>query len=336
MAVLVVDDSAVARAAITHALADHAGLKIVGVASGAAQAIAWLASARVDVVLLDIEMPGRDGLAALPDLLAAGRGAQVLIVSSTARDGAAATMRGLALGASDTIAKPAVGGIGDRFGMLLAERIVRLGRARSQGSTHASFTLRPSAFGPIAVVGIAASTGGIGALTALIAQLPPTFAAPVFVTQHLPTAFVPYLVDQLGALSARRVTMAVDGGAVAAGDLIVARGDAHLIVERGIAGFTTRLSTAPAPTRNCPAADPMFASLADAAGCQAVAVVLSGMGRDGSIGAAAIVQAGGSTIVQDAATSAVWGMPGAVAHAGLASLVAGPAQLGDYLARRGG
>lgn len=333
--VLIVDDSAVARAALEQIIESDAHLSVAAAVSGALPAIDWLKRNRVDVVLLDLEMPGMNGLAALPELLAAGRGAQVLIVSSTAREGAEATLRALALGAADTLAKPSAGQLHQRFGDVLIDRVRRLAKASAAASVNDRFVLRRESRTPVGLLAIGASTGGLPALSDLLKGLSPMFTAPILITQHLPPAFMPYFADQIAAMSGRPARVADEGEAVVAGRIVVAPGTAHLGLERVDGRLTVRLSSEASVSRCCPSVDPMLSALARVAGTGAVAVVLTGMGRDGALGADDVVAAGGSVLVQDQASSAVWGMPGTVARAGLASVVGTPRDIARHLMRRG-
>lgn len=333
--VLIVDDSAVARAALSQMIECGRSLHLAGVLDSATRAIAWLAHHHVDVVLLDLEMPGWTGLDALPDLLVAGRGAKVLVVSSTARAGAEATLRALAAGAADTLAKPAVGQLNQAFQAVLVDRIERLGRAALQDHRTPFLNLRPEPASPIALLGIGASTGGLRALGEFLAALPRSFTAPIAVTQHLPPSFMPFFADQLAAMAGRFAHVAEEGRTIRPGEIIVAPGTQHLNIERCGGGFAVRLSVEASATRCCPSVDPMLSSMADAAGSGAAAVILSGMGRDGTSGATRLTAAGGSALVQDSVSSVVWGMPGSVAKAGLACVIDTPSRLAQHLARRG-
>ena len=331
------DDSAVARAALSRTVADAAEFDIVAALDGARRAIDWLGGNSVDIVLLDIQMPGLDGLAALPELIEASQGARILVVSTLAGDGARETIQALALGAADTLAKPEVGGLGRQFGDVLIDKMLRLGKARPAAfnESREPQLLRAVAQNPVACLAIGASTGGLHALAAFFANLPRAFDAPILVTQHLPPVFMSFFADQLSALSGRLARVASDGDIVKCGDILVAPGDKHLgLIRRGRKVCVALLDHA-AASRCCPSVDPMFSALADFYGDGALGVVLTGMGRDGEIGAGAIATAGGTIIVQDAISSAVWGMPGTVARAGLASLIAAPASLATYIAQRG-
>lgn len=335
--VLIVDDSAVARAALSQMVSDAPAFEVVAALDGARRAIDWLATSDVDVVLLDIQMPGLDGIAALPELVEASGGARVLIVSTLAAEGAQATVQALAQGAADTLAKPGVGALGRQFGAVLIDKMLRLGKARPASFAEAREPqlLRSAAETPVACLAIGASTGGLHALAAFFGELPQHFDAPILVTQHLPPVFMSFFADQLSTLSGRPARVAKGGETLKCGEILVAPGEAHLAVRRvGKIVKTVLLDHAEA-SRCCPSVDPMFSNVAACYGDGAVGVVLTGMGRDGEIGAKSIADAGGTIIVQDAISSAVWGMPGTVARAGYASLIAPPAGLAAYVARRG-
>ena len=327
--VLIVDDSAVARAALARFVTASGRYAIAASVSDAHAALAFLARERVDVVLLDLEMPRTSGIEALPALLAAGQGARVLVVSGSAAEGAAITMRALALGAADTLVKPAANAFASRFGDVLLARLDLL--TASDGSARAQ-PARPRA--PAAtfdVIAIGASTGGIHALAGLLGTLPATLTQPILVTQHLPAAFSPFFAAQVALSAKRPCDVAEDRVRIRPGRVLVAPGDAHLVTVSLGDGTAARLSREPAPTGNLPSVDPMFASLAATYGSRVLAVVLSGMGRDGLEGARAIRAAGGTVVVQDADSSVVWGMPGAIAAAGLANAVLSPTEIGTWI-----
>ncbi len=335
--VLIVDDSAVARAALSRMISDAPAFEVVAALDGARRAIDWLATGSVDIVLLDIQMPGLDGIAALPELVDASGGARVLIVSTLAGDGARATIQALALGAADTLAKPEIGALGRQFGAVLIDKMLRLGKATPAAFAEAREPqlLRSVVETPVACLAIGASTGGLHALAAFFASLPPLFDAPILVTQHLPPVFMSFFADQLSTVSGRAARVAKGGETLKRGEIVVAPGEAHLGLMRTGRIVKAVLLNEAAVSRCCPSVDPMFTSVAKVFGDGAIGVVMTGMGRDGEIGAQAIADAGGTVIVQDAVSSAVWGMPGTVARAGLASLIAPPAGLACYVARRG-
>lgn len=322
---------------LTRMLTEHPAFVVVGQVDRAERAIDWLRHNHVDIVLLDIEMPDRDGLAALPDVIAAGRGARIVMVSSSTARGATVTLRALTEGAADAVAKPGVGALGRHFALDLIERLLRIGPAdhRSQSNRGEDILLREVATGAVSCVAIGASTGGLHALAAFFAALPGNFDAPVLVTQHLPAAFMPFFAVQLATMSGRPCSVARDDGVATPGSIYIAPGDAHLICERRGSLIVTRLSSGTVANHSLPSVDPMFASVAAAFGDTGVGVVLSGMGRDGFEGAKLLAAEDADVIVQDAASSVIWGMPGTVARAGLASYCAPADALARHIGRRG-
>jgi two-component system, chemotaxis family, protein-glutamate methylesterase/glutaminase len=334
--VLIVDDSVVARAALSRIISESQGFALAASLDGARRAIEWLATGSVDVILLDIQMPGLDGLAALPEMIAVSGGAQVLIVSTLASEGARATVQALSLGAADTIAKPQLGGLGQVFAAQLVQKMERLGHSSpSSRQVAENVQLRHVVQKPVSCLAIGASTGGLHALGTFFAGLSPAFDAPILVTQHLPAAFMPFFADQIAALSGRPSCVADDAMVIKKGHIYVAPGHAHLGCARDNRRVRIALLNHQVASRCCPSVDPMLASVAEVYGDGALGVVLTGMGRDGAVGAEAVVAAGGAIIAQDAASSAVWGMPGTVARAGLTSLVGSPAMLAGYVMRCG-
>ena len=336
--VLIIDDSAVARAALSRIVSSSDHFVLVDAVESAARAIAWLRKSRADILLLDIQMPDVDGLSALPELLAVSAGARVLIVSTLAEAGARSTMRALALGATDTLAKPQIGGIGQGFAAQLLEKMQRLGASGSPGADTLSEiepAIRRAPSGPVACLAIGASTGGLHALDRFFAALPIAFQAPILVTQHLPPPFIPFFVDQLATMSGRPTAVARDGAILRTGEILVAPGTAHLALQGTRGRVRVTLRNDEVETRCRPSVDPMFESVAKVFGESALAVVLTGMGRDGATGAKCIIDAGGTVIAQDPGSSAVWGMPGTVIRAGAASVVGPPDTLATYVGRRG-
>lgn len=338
---LIVDDSAVARAVFTRMVGNRPEFEIAACVSSADGALAFLRNARVDIILLDIEMPGQDGLTALPGLLEASNGARVLIVSSSAEEGAVATIRALTLGAADTLAKPGTSAFGGRFAEILAEKLLRLGHApeaaplaREKPVPLPQLSLRPGAEGRVACVAIGASTGGLHALSDLLRALPPSFGAPILITQHLPPSFMSFFAAQIEEMAQRRTEVAREGMRLMRGQILVAPGHGHLGVE--LVGGTPRVRiTDERVESGClPSVDPMLAAVAETFGTGAVGIVLSGMGRDGARGAEKLAAVGADVIVQTRESSVVWGMPGAVAQAGLASAILAPGQIADLIARR--
>lgn len=333
---MIVDDSIVARTIFGNLLESRPEFRIVGMASTADHALALLEHEIADIILLDVQMPGTDGLTALPLIIEKSGGARVMIVSSACNDGAAATVQALTLGAADTLLKPSAGEFNARFADILSERLLRIART-APPVAHAgvpSPLRRADRSRPVACLGIGASTGGLHALSAFFGALPEAFAAPVLVTQHLPASFMPYFAAQLHDISGRPSTVAHDGAPLRRGEILVAPGDAHIRLARCGADVRVRLDRAPVANGCFPSVDPMFEAMAAIYGPTAVGVVLSGMGSDGSAGAAVLVEAGGEILAQDQESSVVWGMPGVVATAGLASAVLPAGRLARYIAAR--
>jgi two-component system, chemotaxis family, protein-glutamate methylesterase/glutaminase len=334
--VLIVDDSVVARSVLGRMVDGTRRFRVAAALSDVRAALEYLERHRVDIILLDIDMPGIDGLTALPDVIAAGKGARVLIVSSSADEGAAVTVQALALGAADTLVKPGIGTFGGRFAEVLEDRLSRLLDPHGEPIPHgpASFG-QDSAPHDFDIVAIGASTGGIHALSQLLRAIPASFQIPILVTQHLPISFMSYFAAQLAVLGGRPCEVATDRMRIRPGRIIVAPGDAHMRVVRMSEGWAIRLNEEKSLSGCMPSVDPMFESIAEVFGKRALAVVLSGMGRDGAEGAKHLVEAGGRILVQDRASSVIWGMPGAVANAGHASAVLPPDEIGRLVAWQG-
>jgi two-component system chemotaxis response regulator CheB len=333
---LLVDDSVVIRTLVSSWIEAEPDLELAGVAADGAEAVRVLAGVQADICILDLEMPVMGGLDAIPRLLRLRPDLKVLVVSRLARDGGAATLRALEAGAADCLAKPAAGAQGgaDAFRRQLLEKARTLARtspapapqARGRKSSRPP-RLRPlrDRFEPPELIAIAASTGGPTVLRQLLQGLPASLEQPIVMVQHMPAAFVELLAVQLSKVSPIPVAVACDGERLQRGRAWLAPGDHHLRIVRKGEQLIAQLDDGP-PENFCrPAADVLFRSLAQACGRRSLAVVLTGMGRDGWAGASNIVRAGGNVIAQDEATSVVWGMPGAVVEAGLASVV-GPAE----------
>ena len=343
--VMVVDDNAVVRDLLSRWLNAEPEIEVVAALRTGREAVDQFERHRPDVVLLDIEMPVLDGLKALPLLLAMDRDLVVVMVSTATRHHAEAGLKALSLGAADYIPKPGAGGIAAaEFRRELLDKVRNLGSHRRRrfrrrrglaqpspggtrpeataAATAASIRLRPFAAAAPRVLVIGASTGGPQALNAVVAELSPVIArAALLITQHMPPSFTTILAEHLGRASRCPAREAIDREPIVPGRIYVAPGGRHMRVERASHAPVVALDDGP-PINFCrPAVDPLFSSAARTWGPAVVAVILTGMGVDGAGGAADIVAAGGSVIAQDEATSVVWGMPGAVAQAGLCSAV---------------
>jgi len=332
---MIVDDSMVARAVLSRMIDADGNFEIAGVAGTAEDAIEALGQVMVDIVLLDLEMPGVGGLKSIPRILEAAKGAKVLIVSSQAEEGAEETVAALALGAADTLPKPGTGRFNGRFSEVLLSKLRELGyadRTAPRVSTAAAPAnlLRQPSDQPLKLLAIGASTGGIHALGAFFAALPKRIGVPILVTQHLPPAFMTVFARQLSVAAGREAVVAEDGTELLPDRIVVAPGEAHLMVDEVRGKLVARLLQVKVSSGCMPSVDPMLASAGKILGGGALGVVLTGMGRDGAEGAKRLVEAGGAVMAQDEQSSAVWGMPRAIADAGLACAVLPP----DKLARR--
>ena len=309
-------------------------IEVVGVAADGNIALMKVPLLHPDVVLLDVEMPNMDGLQCLAEIRRRWPKVKVVMFSTLTTRAAAATLDALSLGASDYVPKPQ--GLRDPAHGLayVRDEVVPRILALSPGAAAESATegLRPPAKRPgktvaprrrshmsrVDVLAIGASTGGPKALTNVLAGLPASLPVPVVVVQHMPPLFTRLLADRLSAKTSLRVREAADGDLLAPGEVLVAPGDLHMVVEGSGHGPRVRTSFGP-PENSCrPSVDPLFRSVAQVFGPHTLGVVLTGMGRDGLRGSEAIRAAGGQILAQDEASSVVWGMPGFVARAGLA------------------
>jgi two-component system, chemotaxis family, protein-glutamate methylesterase/glutaminase len=335
---MVVDDSAIIRGLLIRSLEVDPEVRVVASASNGAVALSALARHDIEVVILDIEMPVMDGLTALPKLLAAKPGLKVIIASALTRRGADISMKALAAGAADCLTKPNATALtsAEEFKRDLLAKVKALGHASRThlGLQEASrrttreerprpaITLRPFGVQPPEVFAIGASTGGPQALFRVLRQLRGVVWQPIFITQHMPPTFTTILAEHIAHASGAPSAEAADGEIVHAGRIYVAPGDFHMTVEALDSGSKVVRLAKTAPENYCrPSVDPMLRSLARAYGGRVLSIILTGMGRDGVGGGRAVVEAGGTVIAQDEATSIVWGMPGAVAAAGLCSAV---------------
>ena len=357
--IMLVDDSAVIRGLYTKMIEADPELRIVASVANGQMALAMLERLAVDVIVLDIEMPVMDGLTALPKLLAACPGAQVIMSSTLSVAGAEVSLQAMQNGAADCVAKPTAtsairGGLS--FGAELLGKIKALGRRSSVAvrpaapsaaepatpiATPASpglyrgktVSLRPLRHGRPEIIAIGASTGGPQALLPIMRALSPEIRQPIVLTQHMPATFTRVLAQHVGLPARRPCSEAEDCCVIAPGRIYVAPGGYHMVAESQGAARRLRLLDTP-PENFCrPAVDPMLRSLAETYGARVLTIILTGMGQDGMRGAAAIVAAGGNVAAQDEATSVVWGMPGAAATAGLCCAVLPLAEIGLFLNR---
>jgi two-component system chemotaxis response regulator CheB len=345
--VMICDDSATIRGAISRMLESDPGIQVVSRAGNGRMAIEELKRTKVDVLVLDIEMPVLDGMTALPLLLQTDPGLKIIMASTLTTRGADIAMRALRMGAADYVPKPStIGATSDeRFKLELISKVKGLARLRNRAALPPrpapSCMTRPAPVLPPKLLAIGSSTGGPQALFTLIQALGRSVNVPIVLTQHMPATFTPILAEHITRLGGLPCAEAKDGEALLPGQIYLAPGDKHLIVERdgasvgrspasqpngqrapiGAAVARARLSTDP-PENFCrPAVDPMLRSAAGACDGRVLVTMLTGMGHDGLAGTRRVVEAGGAAIAQDEATSVVWGMPGAIAQAGLCHAV---------------
>lgn len=336
--VMIVDDSVTIRAVLSRVIDSQPDLEVVAKPSSAELALKELERTKVDVVLLDLEMPGMGGLGALPRILEHRQRVQVLVVSSLTEEGAEPTLAALSMGAADTMAKPRSGGFGEAYCEALYAKIRALAPGRGRTSLQGRRISRDGPLKPPArraesarVVAIGASTGGIHAMCLLLRNLSPRFDLPIIVTQHLPDTFMTVFARQLELASGRRARVAKNGDILESRTIYIAPGDGHLeIVSKG-ENLQCKISRTDMPSGFMPSVDPMLESLAEATDGRAIGIILSGMGRDGSIGAARLVKSGGVLLAQDEDSSAVWGMPRTVHERGLALATLPPTELAQKL-----
>ncbi len=332
--VMLVDDSKIARSIFRRVLSNSEYIEIAAEASTTAEALQHLENIEVDIILLDIEMPHRTGLDALPDIVNAAQGAPVLIVSSFAEENGPAAVKALSLGACDTLAKPGRHGFSGRFSEILLDKVIRIGREHhrlKKGVPEACQQIVQIA--KPACVAIGASTGGIPIIYQLIKELSPLLDCPIFIVQHLPGTFMDFFARQLSAYTDRPVSVAASGIEVKPGRIYVAPGDAHLVCRKRQDMVLIEHVADPSLSPYCPSVDVLFHSVAKAYGSTALAIVLSGMGNDGTAGATELAQKGATIFAQDENSSVVWGMPGSIAKDNLATAILTPSEISQTLKR---
>jgi len=368
--VMLVDDSAVIRGLISRWIEAEPDMTVVASLRTGREAVEHVSRVDPDVAVLDIEMPDLDGISALPLLLAKKRDLVIIMASTLTRRNAEISFKALSLGASDYIPKPEGArevAAAETFRRDLVQKIRHLG-ARRRGIkiaphspplapaaghapapapaahpspvVHASpvaqtpLMRRPFTAAAPRVLAIGSSTGGPQALMSLVAEIGPVIDRfPVLITQHMPPTFTTILAEHLARASKRPAHEAVDGEAVKAGQIYVAPGGKHMRVARHGTDIVIALDDGPQINFCKPAVDPLFQSAVGVWQNGVLAVVLTGMGSDGMRGGKDVVAAGGNVIAQDEATSVVWGMPGAAAHAGICAAVLPLGQIGPKLVR---
>lgn len=346
--VLVVDDSAFMRRVIGDILCEDPGIDVVGRARNGNDAIRLLQSLEPDVITLDMEMPDKNGLEVLREVMKI-RPTPVLMVSSLTKEGADVTMQALDAGAVDFVTKPS-GTISldmEKVGAELRQKVSAAGRVAVRRLGGASFvrSAPPAPVQPVAPAGkkelrkrvemvvIAASTGGPMALQDLLPSFSAAFPVPVLIVQHMPPGFTASFAQRLDERSRIRVVEGSDGLPVRKGIAVIAPGGYHLTVERKGAELVCKLSETP-PVRSVrPSADVLFTSVAEIVGGNVLALVLTGMGKDGMDGARVLRSKGAYVIAESKETCVVNGMPGSVVDAGLADDVLPLFEIGPEVER---
>jgi two-component system chemotaxis response regulator CheB len=339
--ILVVDDAVVFRRLLTEVLSNDPALEVVGTAANGRIALTRIPQVAPDVVILDVEMPEMDGLTTLAEIRKTHPRLPVIMFSALTERGARATLDALALGATDYFTKPeSPSGLEASLEVVRGQLIPEIKAlfAKAAGSAPlaakagsaclpavaadlASDGATSAARGPVQVLAIGTSTGGPNALAEVLGCLPADFPVPILVVQHMPPMFTRLLAERLTAEFAIPVQEGSSGTVLQPGRAWIAPGDHHMIVVKQGSQFRLLLHQDP-PENSCrPAADVLLRSVAKAYGPNCLAVILTGMGQDGLRGCEAVRAARGQVVVQDEATSIVWGMPGSVARAGLADRV---------------
>ena len=358
--VLVVDDSVVMRRIVRQSLESDPEIEVVGVAANGNIALAMVEQNTLDAITLDIEMPEMDGLQTLRALRARGIRTPVIMFSTLTERGALATLDALAAGADDYAAKPSnVGNVQESMSRISLEVIPKIKALCWKNNAcrwpiaaqpgHRVPAVIPSAGSPaqatvasktppaeqrIEIVAIGTSTGGPNALAEVLPHLPADFPVPIVIVQHMPPTFTRFLAERLTASSSLVVREAVPAALLEPGYAWIAPGDFHMNLYRVESSVRLGVFQAP-PENSCrPSVDVLFRSVAELFRHNALVVVMTGMGQDGLRGCEYIKEAHGQVIVQDEASSVVWGMPGFVAKAGLADRVLPLAGIADEIMRR--
>ena len=340
--ILVVDDSVVVRKLVSEQLDAVPGLDVTATAANGRIALQKIERERPDVVILDVEMPVMGGLETLREIKKRDASIRVIMFSSFTTAGAQVTVDALTLGAEDYVAKPAdfadpESGITAARDALVSKIKLLVPAATSrlaQTTAPAPMAPRTPVPGRVDLIAIASSTGGPNALAELFARFPANLPVPIVLVQHMPALFTPHLAERLERESALRVQEAAEGDVLLPGHAYVAPGGRHLRVALQGGRPTAVLDDGP-PVNSCrPAADVLFDSVCGTFGARTLAVVLTGMGEDGLAGARSLHAAGARVLVQDEASSVVWGMAGAVAAAGLADAALPILDLADEIVRR--
>lgn len=320
---LVVDDSAFARKVLRETLSTSRAIEVVGVARDGLEALEKIAELRPDVVTLDLVMPNLDGLGVLRAL--PREGAPAVVIVSISDSNSAVGIEALQMGAVDLVQKPTALAT-DRLYELsteLVSKVIAAGRSRPRlepiGPSSGAVKRMAPGRGHVKLIVVGASTGGPQALTRLLAALPAELPCPVAVALHIPAGYTEALAARLNASCAVRVFEASEGAELAPGSVAIARGGSNLRIRRSGDALTAHLDERPTALHFLPSVDALLESAAAAWSSSVLAVVLTGMGSDGLVGARAVTQAGGRVLTEAESSCVVYGMPRSVVEAGLSA-----------------
>ncbi len=353
--VLIVDDAVVIRRLVGDVLATDPDIEVVGTAANGRIALQKITQCNPDVVTMDVEMPEMNGIETVAAIRKTWQKLPVIMFSTLTERGGSATLDALAAGASDYVTKPAnVGSVTAGLETVRRDLIPKIkalaGRAEGRPAVlppaPRAVALRPAGeapraaypvaapIGAVDILAIGVSTGGPNALAVVIPGLPASLPVPVVIVQHMPPMFTRLLAERLNSQSAVTVVEAQAGMVLKPGHVYIAPGDYHMTLQRRGTDYVTALNQAP-PENSCrPAVDVLFRSVVEHFGGRTLGAILTGMGQDGLRGSEYVKDAGGQVVVQDEATSVVWGMPGYVAGAGLADRVVPLEGIAAELVRR--
>ncbi len=329
--VLIVDDSVVVRSRVTKLLAQDPEIEVVGIAAHGRIALAKIPMINPDVVILDVEMPEMNGLETLVAIRQDYPQLPVIMFSTFTVAGATTTLEALALGATDYATKPSNLGSMDAANQHICKDLIpKIKQFGAKATTLPIALVMPSNFLPrpqssltqkVKVLAIGVSTGGPNALAVLLSEFPADFSVPIVIVQHMPSMFTQLLAQRLASKSQIQVKEAFAGAIIEPGQAWIAPGDFHMIVEKVGVNYQVALHQEQAQNSCRPSVDVLFRSVTEVYGAGTLAIVLTGMGQDGLRGCQSVREVGGQILVQDEASSVVWGMPGFVAKAGLADKI---------------
>lgn len=346
--VLIVDDTITYRQILSKVVDLMDGVELVGTASSGKTALMKLAALQPDLVLLDVMMPEMDGVETLQNIKAENADIQVVMISAFNMEHAKATLKSLEHGALDFLPKPNVSSPSEGISLLseslaplvdiVRKKIKRKDEPVSQEKPKEKVSEQLIVSdGKIDLLAMGSSTGGPNALNQVVSDLSPSMNCPILLVQHMPPLFTQSLAERLNKVTHYEVKEGEENETVVPGKMYIAPGDKHMIVreikENGDSVMKIGLNDSP-PVNHCrPAVDVLFRSVAGVAGDRVLSVILTGMGRDGTEGVKVLRRKGAKCLVQDEATSVVWGMPGSVYEAGLADEVLPLEQVGKRISK---